>query len=127
MQKAVEAIDKSCSIMVYPNTDLLMFQSQLYFEMGALKTTNITSSSESHIVNTLKEHEKKKQQKSEVENISESHVGRKQRSIIEGGRRIFHKFHSGPQQGIGGQTISHGVHGNAGRGLFLLGSIKVWT
>lgn len=72
MEKAIEAIDKACSIMVNPNTDMLMFQSQLYFEMGALKTTNITSSSESHIVNTLKNHEKKKQQKSEAETLNES-------------------------------------------------------
>lgn len=89
MEKAIEAIDKCISLTTKTNTDLLMFHSQLYFEMGALKTTSITSSSESHMVNTIKQHDKKKTQKSEVENLSESMIDENRQRMLKEVDELF--------------------------------------
>ena len=86
VEKAIKAIEKACQLLPRRSTDLLMFQSQLYFEMGALKTMNLASTNDAHVFNAMKqlEHKKNRKENSEAENISSELIDEnRQRTLKE--------------------------------------------
>ncbi|KAL9647306.1 hypothetical protein ABK040_011673 [Willaertia magna] len=64
LEKALEVMEKANSASNFGNFDFLLFTSQIYFELGALKTMQIaTLKDSSSIVNLFKQHQQKLQQK----------------------------------------------------------------